>query len=45
MTESEDRQELCLVAEGNKMNTLGGVKARNRRMPNGTYGGVGDRET
>ena len=31
------------MTEDNKMHALGGVKARNRRMPNGTYGGVGGR--
>ena len=30
-----------LVTEDNKTHTLGGVKARNRRMRNRMYGGVG----
>ena len=32
-----------MVTEDNKTHALGGVKARNRRMRNRLYGGVGGR--
>ena len=35
------RDVWLLVTEDNKTHTLGGVKARNRRMRNRMYGGVG----